>query len=71
MAEVVEDGVSGLHFEPGNPEDLAAKVQVLIDDPERCRAMGRAARDQFLAAYGPEQNIAHLERIYRDAAQAL
>ena len=43
MAEVVEDGVTGLHFEPGDAADLADKVAQLSADPERCRAMGRYA----------------------------
>jgi len=32
MAEIVEDGVTGLHFEAGNPDDLAKKV---LDDLKR------------------------------------
>jgi glycosyltransferase involved in cell wall biosynthesis len=71
MAEVVKDGVSGLHFEAGNAADLADKVQQLLDDPERCAAMGEAARKQFLEYYGPQQNLAHLERIYGEARSVL
>ena len=69
MEEVVEDGVTGLHFNPGDPQDLAAKVRSLATDPERCRAMGEAARARFLADFGPAQNYEILTRIYR-AAQA-
>ena len=71
MAEVVEDGVTGLHFEPGDAADLADKVAQLSADPERCRAMGRAARDRFTSEYEESQNIRYLERIYQDAAAAL
>ena len=71
MAEVVEDGVTGLHFEPGDAADLADKVAQLSADPERCRAMGRAARARFTSEYGEAQNIRYLERIYQDAAAAL
>jgi glycosyltransferase involved in cell wall biosynthesis len=71
MAEVVEDGISGLHFEAGNAVDLADKVQQLLDDPKRCEAMGRAARKQFLEHYGPQKNLAHLERIYAEARGVL
>ena len=69
MAEVVRDGVSGLHFNPGDAADLAAKIQSLVDDPERARRMGEAARQQFLDHYGPTQNLSLLEGIYA-AAQA-
>ena len=67
MAEVVRDGVSGLHFNPGDSADLAAKVQTLIDDPARAAQMGAAAREQFLRHYGPEQNLRSLEKIYDEA----
>ena len=71
MEEVVKDGISGLHFEAGNADDLAEKVKQLLDDPERCEAMGKAARKQFLEHYGPQQNLAHLERIYAEARGVL
>jgi len=67
MAEVVRDGVSGLHFNPGDSADLAAKVQTLIDDPARAAQLGAAARQQFLRHYGPEQNLRSLEKIYDEA----
>ena len=43
-AELVEDGVTGLLFTPGDPKDLAAKIQWMIDHPERVSEMGRNAR---------------------------
>ena len=33
MAELVEDGVNGLHFQMGNAADLARQLQRVIDDP--------------------------------------
>jgi glycosyltransferase involved in cell wall biosynthesis len=44
MADLVEDGVDGLLFDPGDPRDLAAKVGRLWDDPALCRTLGRAGR---------------------------
>jgi glycosyltransferase involved in cell wall biosynthesis len=34
MAELVEDGVNGLCFAPGDATSLADKLQRLIDEPE-------------------------------------
>jgi glycosyltransferase involved in cell wall biosynthesis/GT2 family glycosyltransferase len=34
MAELVRDGVDGLHFRPGDPEDLARVLARLVDEPE-------------------------------------
>jgi len=43
----VVEGVTGLLFEPGNAADLAARLETLLDDPERARAMGVAGRRRF------------------------
>jgi glycosyltransferase involved in cell wall biosynthesis len=45
VAEVVQDGVTGVLAPARDPEALAAATAALLDDPERRRAMGeRAAR---------------------------
>ncbi|MEJ2200036.1 MAG: glycosyltransferase, partial [Desulfuromonadaceae bacterium] len=67
MAEIVEDGVTGLHFEPGDAADLAAKVRWLNDHPEECRQMGCNARREFEAKYTPERNYDMLLKIYQEA----
>ncbi|MHA6279866.1 glycosyltransferase family 4 protein [Salinimicrobium sp. CAU 1759] len=33
ISEIIRDGTDGYLFEPGNPEDLAAKMIKLLDDP--------------------------------------
>ena len=70
MAELVYDGHTGLLFEPGNPEDLAAKIQALLDDPERSIGMRRAARREYEEKYTAETNYRMLMRIYEEAAEA-
>jgi glycosyltransferase involved in cell wall biosynthesis len=67
MAEIVEDGVTGLHFEPGNAEDLAAKVRWMSEHPDECRQMGYNARREFEAKYTPERNYEMLMKIYQEA----
>lgn len=67
MAEIVEDGVTGLHFEPGNAEDLAAKVRWMNNHPDERRQMGYNARREFEAKYNPERNYEMLMKIYQDA----
>jgi glycosyltransferase involved in cell wall biosynthesis/GT2 family glycosyltransferase len=41
MAEYVRDGVDGLWFAVGDAEDLARKMQRLVDEPELLAALGR------------------------------
>ena len=60
IPEIVEDGGTGLLFEPGNARDLAERIRTLYDDPARCRTLGTAGRARAAAQYGPE---AHCDRI--------
>lgn len=44
ISELIEDGVTGLLFEPGNAEDLAEKINWLISRPSKIVEMGKNAR---------------------------
>jgi len=44
MQELVADGNTGLHFEPNNAEDLAAKVEWAWNHPREMKVMGKAGR---------------------------
>ncbi len=70
MAEIVEDGVTGLHFAAGDPQDLAAKVRWARAHPEEMRRMGENARRVYEDLYTPEVNYRQLMAIYDEAAQA-
>jgi len=65
MAEIIEDGVTGLHFEAGNPEDLAEKVSWMHNNPEKCKKMGENARRVYLEKYTSEINYEMLMMIYQ------
>jgi len=65
MQEIVEDGRTGLHFTPGDADDLAAKVEWVWNHPEQMRAMGRAARGEYEAKYTADKNYEALMEIYR------
>ena len=67
LAELVEDGVTGLLFEPGNSGDLAAKMVWALEHPDEIRRMGKAARARYEALYTPERNYEQLMSIYRAA----
>lgn len=64
MAEIVDDGVTGLHFTPGDADDLAAKVRWAADHPEDMRRMGAAARRVYTERYTPAINARQLVGIY-------
>lgn len=70
MKEIVADGRTGLHFEAGNAEDLAAKVRWAWAHPKEMEVMGRQARAEYEAKYTAKRNGEMLIDIYRDAIAA-
>jgi glycosyltransferase involved in cell wall biosynthesis len=77
LAELIEDGVDGLLFEPGNVRDLADKITRLWNDADLCRRLGCAARAKAVAYWGSDSHLKHLMAVYdsvcdngRDAAVA-
>jgi len=67
MAEIIEDGKTGLLFEPGNPDDLAEKVRWLVEHEQTAVQMGKAARAEFETKYTAEKNYEVLMNIYEMA----
>jgi glycosyltransferase involved in cell wall biosynthesis len=67
MAEIIQDGETGLLFAPGNAEDLAGKVRWAAANPEQMRLMGEKARQVYEEKYTPEANYRQLMEIYARA----
>ncbi len=64
MAEFVRDGVDGLQFEVGNPEDLAAKMRRFLDEPTLAADLSQ----EFMEIKTIAQNAAETEFRYRGLA---
>lgn len=64
LTGLVQDGVDGLLFEPRNPRDLAEKVASLWRDPERCRSLGRAARQKAISNWTARHHFERLKAVY-------
>ncbi len=69
MQEIVTDGRTGIHFTPGDPVDLAAKVEWAWTHPEEIRTMGAHARAEYEAKYTAEKNYPQLIEVYKKALQ--
>lgn len=67
MAAIVDDGRTGLHFRPGDPADLAAKVRQILADPLGLARMRRAARLEFDRNFTADANHKSLMAIYEQA----
>ena len=63
LPELVHDGVNGYLFEPGNIEDLIAKI-ILLDDDERIRAMGAQSRRLLDSHFSPKTHYDSLMKVF-------
>lgn len=70
MAEIVEDGVTGLHFEAGNSADLAEKIQWANQHPKQMISLGKNARIAYESLYTAENNYQQLMGIYQQVIDA-
>ena len=62
--ELISDGITGYVCDPWNPEIFADYLQLLVDDPERRRAMSGAAR-QRAAHYSVDRMVDSTVELYR------
>ena len=66
MAELIEDGKTGLLFEPGNSKDLAEKINWAYHHKNEMREMGKNARKEYEEKYTAEKNYQQLMNIYKE-----
>jgi len=66
MAELVSDGVNGLHFKVGDAEDLSSKLMMLIENP----AMATELSAHVPTIKSIEENAAELEAMYDELIAA-
>lgn len=69
LPEIVEDGINGLLYEPGNGAELAGRIQMLWQNPALCEKLGEAGRRKFQEKYDAEKLMDGLMRIYEKVAE--
>jgi glycosyltransferase involved in cell wall biosynthesis len=69
LAEIVEDGVTGLLAQPDDPEDLARQIRWAVDHPTEMAQFGMVARQRYEERYRGPSHLAALLEVYRDAAE--
>jgi glycosyltransferase involved in cell wall biosynthesis len=62
IPELVIDGHTGLLFEPGNADELAKRIQFMLNHPQQAISMGRAGRDYV-------ENVTYPEKHYQETMQ--
>ena len=64
LPDVVEDGITGMLFNPFDPADVAAKIRAFFSPGTDRRAISMAARRKFETEFTAEQAYENLTRIY-------
>jgi glycosyltransferase involved in cell wall biosynthesis len=67
LPELVDDGRTGLLFQPGDSQDLASKMRRLWDDAPLCGQLGQAAWETARDEFGEELYVQRLLDIYHQA----
>lgn len=70
LEEMVADERTGIHFVPGNAEDLACKVEWVWTHPRDMEEIGQAGRAEFVAKYTADRNYEMLMGIYKRAIES-
>jgi glycosyltransferase involved in cell wall biosynthesis len=67
LPEIIEDGVSGILFEPGNDASLLNALERIASSMD-AKTMSRSARIRYLKTYDEDTNYITLLDIYREVA---
>jgi glycosyltransferase involved in cell wall biosynthesis len=65
LAEVVQDGVTGILIPPGEPTALAAAISSLLADPVKRAQMGLLGRERALQVFSFDHMLTCMESIYQ------
>lgn len=65
LPEIVEDGVTGWLVDVHAPAQLADRIEWLIRNPERARAMGAAGRERVFRHLTVERMVEGFEELFR------
>ena len=68
--ELVEDGVRGLLYSPGDYKELANKIQYLHDHPTQARLMGENAQEWAMRNFSVERYGADLMQVLLNIAKS-
>jgi glycosyltransferase involved in cell wall biosynthesis len=69
VPEMIEDGVSGLLVNPGDPEDLAERIGTLLAAPALGERLGQAARQRVEERFSVDRVVPEMLEVYRSLAR--
>ena len=70
IPELVQDRVTGLLFQPGDPEELATAMRFMTDNANTAREWGREARRIAKRRFTPDKHYEDTLAVYEDVIRA-
>lgn len=68
-AELIRDGWNGLLYEPGDPADLAARISLLLEDPELAERLAETARAWALERFSVDRYAERFTAVLDEATR--
>lgn len=69
IPEMVQDSLNGFLIEPGNTDELAEKLCLLLADGALRKKMGQASRERFLAEFTFEKFAERIRAVFEEALE--
>lgn len=70
MSTIVDDHLTGVHFNPSDPQDLAKTIEWAWNHPLEIAWMGQMGRRKYESDYTAEKNYSQLMEVYQQAIAA-
>jgi glycosyltransferase involved in cell wall biosynthesis len=70
VPEIIDEGITGLMFEPENAKELAEKLLVLINDSALCRKLAEAGKEKADRLFDQEQHYQQLIALMEQLTKA-
>jgi glycosyltransferase involved in cell wall biosynthesis len=71
IPDMVEDGVTGLLIEPGEPAELAEALSKLLKDPKLAERLGHAGHARWAESFGLDRFYENTQQVYNEATAHL
>ena len=68
LREMVDDGVTGFRFEAGNAENLAEKLDKLLNDPQQAQEMGARGRAHVARDHAMHLHLESMDALFNRCA---
>jgi glycosyltransferase involved in cell wall biosynthesis len=71
LPDIIDDGVNGFLVSINSPDQIAEKLEILINDQELCQSMGRAGRKKYEEKYTFECFEQNMKKVFNDVLKRL